>query len=721
LALYAFFEGRDRSLAFNVETMRFSLIVALSVGLPACTISQSAPDLTGQDVHLTILHTADLHSRFFPYYFAPGQIDKDLGLLPKPGQTTAVVGGIARVGTIIKCIRGFRTDSDCQALEPITGPPAARSLHLDSGDIFEGAPVFNQFQGEVEMRAMSQLGVSAMALGNHEFDKGSVNLELQYQKFGGFPIMAANYMFADPTDPTQPKLADVIGQWTTFNVDGLRVGVIGMGNLSSIQGILEGGNTLGVRPIEATQAMAQTVELVRPSVDLLVTVSHLGLDEDEGVAAASAEMEDQNTAIAQAGVDVILGGHLHIVLDPPKDLPHFDPTTGAPTGHTVLCHSGAFAKYVGRLDLVVHVPTADEKAAGNRPTVKAYTYKIIPITDQIPMDADLANMLEPYQLKMNKFLNLNQVYSLVGCPLNSSTCPKLQRNDPNGGDSQLGNMVAASMRLREGVEADYGVTNSLGIRADFESGPLNLEEMYNVFPFDNTITTMFLSGDETQQMLDAVAARSAERGCRTQAQVSGIYFDLICGSTDPDCQARLCPPDNPTCTVEGCARNIYLGDGCRMPDGTFNGTTCKPLDKYGEYRVAVNDYIAQGGSGFLVLKRNTTKFNTGISLRDALVDYIRTLPKRCDPMSFTNVVGVTCKDSQGETYDCTASCCGHDDQSGPVLCSANAPQFAQCAANNMVPSVFDYTNTACLVPDDFTDPNSQAHDGRIQTFVGGAM
>ena len=43
----------------------------------------------------------------------------------------------------------------------------------------------------------------------------------------------------------------------------------------------------------------------------------------------------------------------------------------------------------------------------------------------------------------------------------------------------------------------------------------------------------------------------------------------------------------------------------------------------------MNDYIAAGGSGFLVLKRNTTKFNTGISLRDALIDYLRLLPSRC--------------------------------------------------------------------------------------------
>ena len=41
------------------------------------------------------------------------------------------------------------------------------------------------------------------------------------------------------------------------------------------------------------------------------------------------------------------------------------------------------------------------------------------------------------------------------------------------------------------------------------------------------------------------------------------------------------------------------------------------------YRIAVNDYIAKGGSGFNVLKRNTTRQETGISLRDSLIGYMQ--------------------------------------------------------------------------------------------------
>jgi 5'-nucleotidase len=684
-----------------MRALIINFLVTTSALVGGCTVQHDQPNLAGQDLHVTVVHTADLHSRFFPYYFAPGAIDKGLGLVPKPGQNFAVVGGIGRVSTVVKCIRGFISGPPCDSLESLIGPPAARSLHIDSGDIFEGAPVFNQFQGQVEMRSMSALGVTAMALGNHEFDKGSLNFAEQYHAFGSFPIMAANYSFEgatdpsyNPSDPSLPKLGDFVHPFTIANVGGLKIGIIGLGNLSSIEGIIQGGNSLGVRPLEATQAIANAVAALRSNVDLVMVASHLGLDEDEGVAAGAAEAEDQNAALAIQGVDLIFGGHLHIVLDPPKDLPHLDPVDGHVAGHTVLCHSGAFAKYVGRLDLVVHV--ANPLLPGDKTGVKSYTYRVIPINDAIPSDPAMDQMLEPYLLRMNEALDLAQTYAVVPCPnLNAGNCPKTQRNDPNGGDSQLGNLVAQSMRVRSDVEADYAVTNSLGIRDDFESGVLNLEEMYNVFPFDNFVTTMYLSGNETQEMFDAVAARSAERGCRTQAQVAGIYMDLVCNSdgSDVDCNQRLGKG-------QACAKNITIGDNCRKPDGTMrNDLQCRPLDPAGEYRVAVNDYIATGGSGFFVLQRNTSKFNTGISLRDALIDYIRTIPNRCtDPTQYTNIVGVTCKDKQQEVFDCTPNC------------GTNDAAFNKCVTEGLQPAHYDYRKITCLGQD------VQAHDGRIQAY-----
>jgi 5'-nucleotidase/UDP-sugar diphosphatase len=182
--------------------------------------------------------------------------------------------------------------------------------------------------------------------------------------------------------------------------------------------------------------------------------------------------------------------------------------------------------------------------------------------------------------------------------------------------------------VQEGVDAEFAMTNSLGIRADFERGPLTNEQMYNVFPFENSITVMYLSGQEVKDTLDFVARKSASRGCRAQAQVSGITFDMVCKG---DCSDSVDPVTGQKPTA--CAKNIYLGEHCRgdNPDGPIDPSRgCAPLSLTGLYRVAVNDYIAGGGSGFIVLKRNTSAQNTGISLRDALTVYLNKQPAVCD-------------------------------------------------------------------------------------------
>ena len=81
---------------------------------------------------LTLLHTSDIHSRLLPYDYAPIKTDIDLGIVPEAGP----FGGATRIATILRRERA-RAD---------------RVLHLDSGDSFQGAPIFNVNFGEVEFR-----------------------------------------------------------------------------------------------------------------------------------------------------------------------------------------------------------------------------------------------------------------------------------------------------------------------------------------------------------------------------------------------------------------------------------------------------------------------------------------------------------------------------------------------------------------------------------------
>ncbi len=601
-------------------------VVAVVIWASGCTVQQDQPDLEGQDIRLTFIHTSDIHSRLFPYNFSPNTFDKGYGLTKGP------FGGVARIATVAKQIRASSN----------------RSIWLDSGDCFQGAPVFNLFKGEAEMRALSLAGMDGAVLGNHEFDLGAKNLFEKIDNWATFPLLAGNYGWDDPPAAAQNgdgrSLRDVIAPYAVYDVKGLKIGVIGMGNTSTITSIYEGGNSLGFRPISDKDALDQWVRILRPTVDVVVVVSHLGLDEDEDLSAAQVE-DDPNAGFDKAtlsGVDLILGGHLHIVTNPPKIIPNDD------LGHnTILVHSGAFAKFVGRLDVVVKVGTNNDDPA-TRSRITSFSYVNIPIQSDIPEDPEVASLMWPYSVQINQDIDLNGVFSYV----NPGSGEKIARTDNTGGDSQLGNMVARSMQLQEGVEAEFAITNSLGIRADFDHGPLTIEQMYNVFPFENSITVIYLSGQEVQETLDYVAQRSATRGCRTQAQVSGIAFDMVCSGPNG-----------------AYAKNIAIGDNCRgiNPEGPIDFSKCAALIPSSLYRVAVNDYIAAGGSGFDVLRRNSSKQDTGISLRDSLRVFLNTQAKCTTQMDDTQMPAVAVKDRFGAISCLDATTEAHDGRIRPTF------------------------------------------------------
>ena len=596
---------QSRLAGVGVATVAACALLGADAG---CTVDKPQPNLVGQDIRLTLIHTSDIHSRLFPYNFVPNTFDQGYGLLP----ANAPFGGIARISTLAKKIRASSN----------------RSLWLDSGDCFQGAPVFNLFKGEAELRSLSLAGMDGAVIGNHEFDLGAKNLFDKVDNYATFPLLAANYAWDDPppaaVDPNGRSLRDIISPFQMYDVQGLKVAVIGMANTSTISSIFEGGNSLGFRPIADKDALESWVRILRPLSDVVVVVSHLGLDEDENLTAS--QVDDPNAALPLAGIDLILGGHLHIVTNPPKIVPNDT------KGHsTVIVHSGAFAKYVGRLDLVVHVGDSNGDP-DRRSRITSFTYTNIPVDSKVNDDPAIANLMWPYSVKINQEIDLNGVFSYVN-PSTAGT--KIVRSDPSGGDSQLGNLVARSMQLQEGVEAEFAITNTLGIRADFERGPLTIEQMYNVFPFENSITVMYLSGAEIQDTLDFVARKSASRGCRTQAQVAGISFDMVCSGT--------CPGTDPATGVgsRACAKNIHVGDNCRLnnnADAEIDPTKCAKLNPSSLYRVAVNDYIAAGGSGFEVLKRNSSKQDTGVSLRDGLRVYLNNQSKCTDQIDETDTL-----------------------------------------------------------------------------------
>ncbi len=592
--------------------VRKLLVLTLICGLGACLFEGELRELSGVSTRLTLLHTSDLHSRLFPFELAPNAGDRAMGL----HEANAPFGGVARLGYLIKRERRR----------------SGRVLHLDSGDCFQGAPVFNEFLGDPEIRYQSLVGLDAAVVGNHEFDAGPHNLVEQYERFGSYDLLAANYITPDSDDPNHHRLGAMTRPYSLYQLDGLKVAVIGMANLGSLTSIGEGGNSLDITPMEQNETVRRYVNLLHGSVDLIVVLSHLGLTEDEELIVGYEKVvwrdrlpegwevrEDLGDGRVVAwvpgvsGIDIIMGGHLHVVLNPPKRVTDVDGR------EVVLAHSGAFSKFLGRLDAVL---VDDEEFGGKR--VASHKYQVFPVDQRLAQyeDKEITQMLEPYLLQLNTRLDLRR-------PVAYAPRTILRHSRTGKGDSGLGNLVAESMQLRRGIDAQFSLTNTLGIRDNFYAGVITLEDMFNVFPFENSLTMMYLSGREVQELVDYITERSASRGCQSQAQVAGISFTMNCAQVlanarDPD-------PEN------------YISPG---EDILING---EPLVWDHSYKLATNDYIASGGSGFKVLKRNTTKVHTHVSLRDSLVDRMRQLP--------------SCR-----AYEAAAGVCDEADDTSQELC-----------------------------------------------------
>ncbi len=665
--------------------------VGAVAAIASCTVETQQQPIQGTVVHLGILRTSDIHSRLFPFDLKPNTHDVEDGLFTE----SAPYGGVERIAGIINRER----------------KRGQRVLYLDSGDVFQGAPIFNFGDGEPEFRWLSNVMVDTMAVGNHEFDKGAANLVQQADHWINYPFLAANYIFDDWTDEYNSQLGKVVAPYNIINAKGLKIGIVGMGDIGSMYSIRRGGNSMGITPLEANETVRAYVNFLHPSVDLIIILSHLGLSEDQeltnGHEIYLTNDQDVSHFISREkdpwvrmecheckegvskywipgvrGIDIILGGHLHVLTSPPMVLTD-------PAGREVLLeHPGAFAKYVTRLDLAVAVPRTDyhcdtqqgictpqdahfsnnvpcssdadcsvSKLAPYGAELVAHRQTLFPVdsmwcADPRPADSyddnfqhDLEalkaycavrgdgptrKLLQPYRVRMEtdpKF-DLAQIYGYA---------PKtvLRKNTADGGDSALGDMTATAMMIRKRVEAEFCVTNTLGIRDNFYKGLIDMETVFNVFPFENTLTVMYLSGREIQEMFDFVTRRSEGRGCQSQAQIAGCSFVMNCGqvkrndahyscSTADDCcqyRPEICNEDYDgsakwECNQGSCyahpAEDIRIGERMLDPDAS--------------YKLATNDYIARGGSGFDVLRRNTTKVYSGISMRDALVEYLRRFP-----------------------------------------------------------------------------------------------
>ena len=225
---------------------------------------------------ITILHTNDVHSRIEAF--------------PMDGSRNQGLGGIAARAELIKKIRAEERNV----------------LLLDAGDIFQGTPYFNYFQGELEMKLMSELGYDAGTIGNHDFDAGIEGLDAQLPN-AQFPLLNANYDFSDTV------LSGKINSHKIFKKDEIKIGVFGLG--IELDGLVPKkliGETRYSDPISAANKIGEILKFDY-NCNLVLCLSHLGYKYKED------KVSDEVLARQSRNIDLILGGHTHTFFSYPKE------------------------------------------------------------------------------------------------------------------------------------------------------------------------------------------------------------------------------------------------------------------------------------------------------------------------------------------------------------------------------------------------------------------
>lgn len=268
---------------------------------PLCLV---APDSAQKTKQLVILQTSDTHSRIEP--ISVNAADRYAGM-----------GGTVRRATFIK---------EARKINP-------NLLLFDCGDISQGTPYYNLFQGEVEVKMMNLMGYDDMTIGNHEFDFGLENMARLF-RMANFPVVCSNY------DVTGTVLEGLVKPYTTFYRNGLKIGVFGLA--PKMEGLVQADKCEGVvynDPIEAAQKMADLLKK-EEGCDVVICLSHLGYQLKNAPC-------DEELAQKTNHIDAILGGHTHTFMKEPAVYLNKD-------GQNVsVMHAGKNGIYVGMLKLTL--------------------------------------------------------------------------------------------------------------------------------------------------------------------------------------------------------------------------------------------------------------------------------------------------------------------------------------------------------------------------------
>ena len=463
-------------------------------------------------------------------------------------------------------------------------------LVVDAGDMWQGTLESNLGEGASMVEAYNALGVRGAAIGNHEFDFGPEGprptpvsssddprgaLKARARE-ANFPLLAANLV-----DTTTGRLVDWDNVQPSVMVDlGVaKVGVIGILTSSTLKTTIA-ANTGGLAIAPLAPAITREARLLRAEgATIVVVVAHAGgrcAETSDPHDTSSCDISSELIRVAHDvdadEVDHIFGGHLN------HEIAHiFDGVSVS----TNLSRAPSF----GRVDFRVAANggTVLERtvfAPQPNPVPRPASYEG---ADLVPVDGVVAVAERAARLAAEQeALSLGVV---------------LEEAFPLGKDMESALFNLFTEALLESIDTDIVLHNVRGgLRKGLPAGELTFGAVYEMFPFDNIVTLLEVSGRDLRTVMQHQARqwrRVGFAGMRVFAECNG-----------PELHVRM-----------------YREDGKEIRDNE-------------RLTLAVNDYLALGGDGILTPITPPGGFALHYDqprTRDVFMDWLRRRGGTVDP------------------------------------------------------------------------------------------
>jgi 5'-nucleotidase len=476
-------------------------------------------------------------------------------------------------------------------------------LLLDAGDMFQGTLESNLSEGADVVRAYNQLGYTAAAVGNHEFDFGPIGpaviaASVEEDARGALKARASEAKFPFVSANILDKASGARIKWpnmpasTLVEVANVKIGVIGASTESTPYTTMP-ANFAGLAISPPAQAIADEAKQLREQgAQIIAVTAHIGskcAKHDNPTDLSSCDPNEELFLVIKdlpkGTVDVFVAGHTHSVI-------------AHRIADIAVIESYSSGRAFGRVDLRVaadgHVTSAkiwkpqllctgDEKSTP------------VPAAECKPADYEGAPVVADAAIKTIVDEALAKAGARRSEKLGVTIAATILKS--YGTESAEGNLFGDLM-IAARPEVQVAVTNGGGLRADIPAGPLTYGQIFEAMPFDNRFAVVEVKGSHLRKLVSTNLQRGGAilswGGLAAKARCKNNKLDL-------------------TITVGG-----------------------KPLDENKTYKLATSDFLASGGDGLigrLKLPEGAVKM-TDVIIRDAMVDVLKKKKGTIDPKDY---------------------------------------------------------------------------------------